>query len=105
MHTSPPQAISRTTYTLWSLSVAWLPVGFLFRAYSGHFGLGFLPFIVWVFSFPVIALAAGITALVVRLKRDASKRVAIILLGLSVVYLLVVVAWFTIPGFSDWIIS
>ncbi|NZA24911.1 hypothetical protein H0E84_00790 [Luteimonas sp. SJ-92] len=46
------------------VGLAWLASGGLFATNADHFGPGFLPMLVWMFSYPVVAIAQIIGAIV-----------------------------------------
>lgn len=103
---TPPQPLRRRTIALWLLFAAWLPAGFVFRPHIRDFGWGFLPFIGWFYSFPFVALTAGIAFLFARRGGDASApRRARGWLILALVYLLVTVAWHSIPQLREWVLT
>ena len=102
----PRHPVSRATIVFWILTVAWLPAGFLFQANWDHFGWGFFPFLVWMNSFPFVALAAGVAALAARIEHGRPAMwICVAWLVLALVYLLVTVARFGSPAFLDWFLE
>jgi hypothetical protein len=101
-----PATLTRATLVLWTLFAAWLPAGFLFREHIHQFGWGFIPFITWFYSFPFVAAVAAIASIRnFRRSNFVSRRSAVGWLIIALVYLLITIAWHTIPELREWVIT